>query len=144
MAWLAARGKPSKSILGTPKVLVAPKQPYRMNARNPYRRSAKGLLQFPISVFTGYPLIGTAFTALGQVSSTRVAKTAAKFQSHLTLEFHAVDLLGLTEDGLDSALRYNQISKSVLSGRKTSSRVFSAVSKSHKFERLDHLSSRFE
>ena len=144
MAWLAARGKPSKSILGTPKVLVAPRQPYRMSPRSPYRRSAKGLLQFPISVFTGYPLIGTAFTALGRASSTLIAQAATKFQSHMTLEFHAVDLLGLAEDGLDGRLAVQpDLKVSVERKKNIFKHVLSAVSESHQFERLDHLSSRF-
>ncbi len=144
MAWLAARGKPSKSILGTPKVLTAPRQPYRMDDRTPHKASGTGLLQFPISVFAGCPLIGTAFTVLGETASTMVAKAASKFQSHLTLEFHAVDLLGLREDGLDERLAVQPDLK-VSVNRKTDifKSVLKAVSTSHQFERLDRLTDRF-
>ncbi|MBU0554248.1 polysaccharide deacetylase family protein [Myxococcota bacterium] len=107
MGLMRLRGKRSRSILGDPRVLMAPRAPYTAALADPYRAARagepEGLRHYPISVALGAPLIGTAFTALGQRGALAALKVGLKRHPHLTLEFHAVDLLGL-EDGLDPAL----------------------------------------
>ena len=108
------RGVESKSILGSPALLLAPKQPYFSSESSPYRAQPKKGIphgkqfpQYPISVWWGCPLIGTAFTALGTLGSTMVCKRAVSSLpqwGHLTLEFHAADLLSISCDALDPAL----------------------------------------
>jgi hypothetical protein len=107
------RGKKSQSILGHPSILLAPRLPYRASGHNPYRRASlkeesivSSLPHFPISTHWGIPLIGTAFTALGQWSLPvcRHAASTLKQGQHLTLEFHAADLLSLADDALDPLL----------------------------------------
>lgn len=104
LGWMRLRGRESRSVLGDPRVLIAPRAPYVADREDPHGRGRDGLVQFPISVFAGVPLIGTAFTALGARASTAIAGLAARAGGHLTLEFHAADLLSLREDGLDPAL----------------------------------------
>lgn len=105
MGLMRLQGRESRSILGTPKVLLAPRSPYRMAADEPHARGgAEGLPQFPVSVAAGVPLIGTAFTALGPQPAELAAKAAVRLHTHLTIEFHAVDLLDLVEDALDPRL----------------------------------------
>ncbi len=103
MGLMGLRGRRSKSVLGSPQVLFAPRDPYPM-AANPHRRQAEGLVQYPISVALGVPLIGTAFTAMGQAATRAAVAVGLRTRRHLTVEFHAVDLMGLNEDGLDPML----------------------------------------
>ncbi len=142
MGAMRLRGRESRSVLGNARVLLAPSQPYEADAAEPHRRGL-GLQQFPISVSAGVPLIGTAFTALGRLASVSVTRAALATQGHLTLEFHAVDLLGLYDDGLDPALGVQPDLK-VPVGRKR--RVFravlEAVARRAQVERLDVLAER--
>ena len=102
---MSLRGMSSKSILGTPIALTAPRKPYRARLDNPYRSTIDlGLPEYPISLCGGFPLIGTAFTAVGERVSQVLTQLAARQQSHLTFEFHAVDLISMNEDELDPAL----------------------------------------
>jgi hypothetical protein len=73
---MAARGRPSQSVLGSARVLFAPRTPYRMDPEEPHTRG-DGLPQFPVTV---------------------------RLYAHVTVEFHAADLLSLDEDRLDPAL----------------------------------------
>ena len=99
------QGRDSKSLLGHPQCLLAPRRPYLASLENPYQAVREdGFDEFPISVLGGVPLIGTAFTAMGRLASTEVAAAAMRWHSHLTLEFHAADLLSLDEDGLPPQL----------------------------------------
>ena len=105
MGLMRLRGKISKSVLGHPACLLAPRHPYAASLNEPYRvAKGMGFREFPISVLGGIPLIGTAFTALGSLASLGVVKAAARTHSHLTLEFHAADLLSIDEDGLPKTL----------------------------------------
>jgi len=140
MKWLQFRGRPSKSILGTPRVLTAPRYPYAMSLDEPHQRSKNGPRQYPISVVAGVPLIGTAFTALGPTVSKTIARLALLHKGHLTLEFHAVDLLDLAEDGLDPSLAVQpDLRVSLERKRKTFHRVLGTIARVRQFERLDHL-----
>ncbi len=104
LGWMRLRGRESRSILGSPRVLVAPSDPYEMSSSNPHRRGLQGGIQYPVSVAAGVPLIGTAFTALGRGPSLAATQVGLRLRNHLTIEFHAVDLLGLDDDSLDPAL----------------------------------------
>ena len=106
-------GRKSQSILGSPKLLTAPHQPYLAGPRSPYRAALSSetqhLAHFPISVWWGLPLIGTLFALLGPRQSAWlgrcIARSLKRRPRHLTLEFHAADLLSLSEDELDPRLR---------------------------------------
>ena len=112
MGGMRLLGRRSQSVLGSPRLLTAPHQPYLAGPRSPYRaaRPDEGdeLAHFPIAVWCGLPLIGTLFTLLGVKRSrtlgTFVGRSLKRRPRHITLEFHAADLLGLTEDELDPAL----------------------------------------
>src|SRR5690606_5154912 len=67
------RGKASSSIVGSPRVLSAPRVPYR--AGEPYPRAGAGVLELPIQVTPALrlPFIGTSLTALGPLGARRLA-----------------------------------------------------------------------
>ena len=143
MGWLHLRRRPSASILGSPRVLVAPSEPYRMDAEEPHKAGSSAHVQFPIAVAAGVPLIGTAFTALRQSASVAVTEIALRLRKHLTIEFHAVDLMSLDDDGLDSRLAVQpDLKVSVAAKRGIFERILKRVAASTDVVRLDHLSNQ--
>ncbi len=137
LGWMRLRGRTSRSILGSPRVLAAPRAPYRADSAEPHRRGA-GLRQFPISVAAGIPLIGTAFTALGRLGSLAATVVGLRLQRHITIEFHAADLLGLYDDALDPALAMQpDLKVSVERKRRIFHAVLAAVRRDRPFVRLD-------
>lgn len=103
MGLMRLRGRRSKSVLVPPAFLTGPRTPYRINPVVPHRRGA-GMMEYPISVAAGVPLIGTAFTAMGRRASLTATALALRLNRHVTLEFHAADLLAVKDDGLDRRL----------------------------------------
>ncbi|MEE2645405.1 MAG: polysaccharide deacetylase family protein, partial [Myxococcota bacterium] len=142
MGWLRLRGRASGSLLGSPKILLAPRAPYRAAVDDPYRRG-EGLPHYPVSVCCGVPLIGTTFTALGTRLSRQLAKLSAQFNNHLTVEFHAADLLSIEDDQLDPALsKQPDLRVSVTKKEARFTALLTKLKESHRFERLDQLAGR--
>lgn len=144
MGLMRLRGRASKSLLGTPQALFAPRKPYLADCLMPYQKDAvTGISEFPISVMAGVPLIGTAFTALGAPLSKMIVRTALRAHEHLTLEFHAADLLCIHEDGLDPALSVQpDLSVSWLRKREIYAKTLKLVYEHASFKRLDELVER--
>lgn len=136
MGLMQLLGRESRSILGTPKVLIAPREPYRMDPEEPHARG-DGLPQFPVSVAAGVPLIGTAFTAMGERASVAAAELGVRMRHHLTLEFHAIDLMSLADDALAPELSVQpDLRVSVAQKRRIFESVLTAVGRRAKFVRL--------
>jgi len=104
MGWLRLRGRRSVAILDNPRVLLAPRLPYRPDLDRPERRGRAPLLELPMSVTPGarLPFIGT-FVVLAPWPMVRGAYARLRADTFLSLELHAVDLLG-PEDGLPGEL----------------------------------------
>lgn len=102
---IALRGRQSRSIVDTPKVLLAPTRPYRIGT--PYWRRGEGLLEIPVQVTRGLrlPFIGTSVTLAGPSRARLLAKMCVG-EPLVNLELHGIDVLG-AEDGLE-ALRPHQ------------------------------------
>jgi hypothetical protein len=101
MGAIAVRGRTSKSVLDTPRVLTAPADPYRIGAH--YTQRGEGLLELPIAVTSRasgqLPFIGTSVA----LSSERTARWLARRVAHRPLvnfELHGIDLCDAEEDGL--------------------------------------------
>lgn len=88
--WL--RGKTSKSIVGGPRALTAPIEPYHVG--RPYWQKGSGILELPIQVTPGLrlPFIGTNLTLLGPDLARRMARSLVG-RELINLELHGVDLL---------------------------------------------------
>jgi hypothetical protein len=99
IAAIAARGRSSRSIVDTPKVLLAPTRPYRVG--RPYWRRGEGLLEIPVQVTRGLrlPFIGTSVTLAGP-SRARVLAKMCIGEPLVNLELHGIDVLD-EGDGLE-------------------------------------------
>lgn len=102
---IALRGRTSRSIVDTPKVLLAPTEPYRVGT--PYHRRGNGLLEIPVQVTRGLrlPFIGTSVTLAGPSKARLLAKMCVG-DPLVNLELHGIDVLDAA-DGLE-ALRPHQ------------------------------------
>lgn len=139
MGLMRLRGRRSESVLVPPAFLLGPRAPYRIDPATPHRRG-DGLQEFPISVAAGVPLIGTAFTALGRRASVAATALGLRLNPHVTLEFHAADLLALDEDGLDPRLSVQpDLRVPVARKRRIFRDVLRYVAEHATVERLDRL-----
>jgi hypothetical protein len=105
LGWIRLRGRTSASLLDTPRVLLAPRGPYRPEVARPWRTGAAALIELPVSVtpVLRLPFIGS-FVVLSPELLLRAAYASLARGSFISLELHAVDLLG-PEDGLPETFR---------------------------------------
>jgi len=108
MGALKALGRPSRAILDSPRVLLAPIFPYRPALKQPYAKGDAPLKELPIAVapVTRVPFIGTFATLMPWplVSATYRAVSALPL---LNFELHAVDVLDVS-DGIPEQLARQQ------------------------------------
>ena len=97
-------GRESRSIVDTPMVLSAPRQPYRVG--RPYWKKGRGLLELPIQVTRGLrlPFFGTSITLASLGMGKRLAR-ACVGDSLVNLELHGIDVLD-QGDGLRSLAKH--------------------------------------
>lgn len=93
------RGRHSRSIISRPLDSLGPRTPYEQATPN------GSLMQLPITVLPGlrFPLIGTSLTMFGPQAVRPLAAVAAR-QDYLNIEFHALDLLDLTDPDVPADL----------------------------------------
>jgi peptidoglycan/xylan/chitin deacetylase (PgdA/CDA1 family) len=112
---MALKGRTSRSIVGSPAVLAAPRRPYRVG--RPYWRRGKRLLELPVQVTRGarLPFYGTSVTLGGPTVGRALARMCIG-EPLVNLELHGIDVLDAT-DGLQ-ALRPHQVDVRVPAVRK--------------------------
>ena len=105
MAAIRVTGRASGSILGSPKVLGAPRSPYRPAALAPYRRGDRPIVELPVTVTPALRLhvIGTMLVISPEWLRRRLVASALT-TSHFNLELHGIDLADATADGISPAL----------------------------------------
>jgi hypothetical protein len=120
---IAARGRKSRSIVDTPKVLLAPTRPYRIG--QPYWHRGTGLLEIPVQVtrILRLPFIGTSVTLAGPSRARTLAKMCVG-EPLVNLELHGIDVLDAA-DGLE-ALRPHQVDVRVAHAKKLEA-LFAAI-----------------
>jgi hypothetical protein len=96
MALLRARGRPSAAVLDRPRVLLAPRRPYRPRLDEPYAPGRGPLLELPVTTgLLGFPLIGTFVATLPRAS--RLLSFGTGQLPLVNLELHGLDLLDRTD-----------------------------------------------
>lgn len=111
LAWMRARGRHSASIVGSPRVLFAPTEPYRPARDWARPRGDRALVEIPIRVtrLLRVPVIGTTLALAGPRGGARVLVLGSGAVDTFNLELHAIDFLGV-EDGLaDVAARQREL-----------------------------------
>jgi peptidoglycan/xylan/chitin deacetylase (PgdA/CDA1 family) len=105
MGALRVAGRPSASILGSPRVLGAPRLPYHPAANAPYRRGDLPIVELPVTVTPWLRLhvIGTTLVIAPEWLRRRLVRSALG-TSHFNLELHGIDLADAGADGISPAL----------------------------------------
>jgi len=100
MAGQAVAGRESRAVLDRPRVLRAPRLPYRPDLAEPYQAGHASLVELPITVhpLTRVPVIGTTVTALPPLALGALWRGVARLP-FVNLELHAIDLLDATDVG---------------------------------------------
>ena len=99
MGGMRARGRESRSVLDTPRVLVAPHSPYRPGARwSDSRGKSRRFVELPVQVTRGarLPFIGTLLGVAGARGAQSLAR-ACLGEPLVNLELHAIDFLDASE-----------------------------------------------
>jgi peptidoglycan-N-acetylglucosamine deacetylase len=100
--------RPSAAHLDTPRVVLAPPQPYWPDPTDPYRRGSGQVLELPISTapWTRIPFIGT-FALVFPPLVVQAAYRSMRQTKLFNFELHALDLLD-QEDGIPAELAKRQ------------------------------------
>lgn len=108
MAALAVAGRPSRAVLDTPAVLLAPRTPYHPDLARPYRRGGAALLELPVAVspLARVPFIGT-FATVAPWPLVELTFRRLRFDPLFNFELHAIDVLDAS-DGIPPALARQQ------------------------------------
>lgn len=108
MGALQALGRPSRAILDSPRVLLAPRGPYRPSLEAPYARGSAPLLELPMAVapLTRLPFIGTFATTMPWPLVEATFRTLSR-DLLFNFELHAVDVLD-ESDGVPAVLTRQQ------------------------------------
>ncbi len=103
MGGMRLRGRTSRSILDTPRVLGAPRRPYRPGRRW-YQRGERPFVELPVQVtpFLGLPFFGTSIGLGGPAVARALARQCAG-EPLVDLELHLIDFLDAS-DGLEGLL----------------------------------------
>ena len=95
----------SRSILGGPQVLAAPRRPYHPHPKAYWRTGKRRLWELPISTspVLRFPFLGSFITMMGEGFFPYLF-SMLKSQPCLVLEFHGMDFMDGWADGLEAEL----------------------------------------
>jgi len=108
MGVLAALRRPSRAVLDSPAVLLAPRTPYRPSLDAPYSRGDSALIELPMAVapVTRLPFIGTFATTMPWPLVEATFRTLRR-DTLFNFELHAIDVLDAS-DGVPRELARQQ------------------------------------
>lgn len=108
MGALSLLGRPSRAILDSPRVLLAPRTPYRPSLEAPYSRGDAKLVELPMAVapLTRLPFIGTFATSAPWLLVEATFRSLRR-DALFNFELHALDVLDET-DGVPRELSRQQ------------------------------------
>jgi peptidoglycan/xylan/chitin deacetylase (PgdA/CDA1 family) len=102
---MRAFGRPSGSTLGDPRVLTAPRAPYRPAPGAPYRAGTLDIVELPLAVtpVARLPVIGTSLVTAPAWLRRHLVDVALR-ASFFNLELHGIDLADADGDEIPPAL----------------------------------------
>lgn len=105
MGLMRARGRPSGSVLASPRMLAAPRVPYRPAAGAPYRRGRLEIVELPMTVTprARLPVFGTSLVTAPEWLRRRLVASALR-EPFVNLELHGIDLCDAGADEIPPAL----------------------------------------
>lgn len=105
MTGLRLVGRKSGAVLGDPRGLLAPAEPYRPDAQAPWRRGQASVVELPIAVTPGLrvPAIGTSLLLAPTPLRARFLEQM-RGRDFFNLELHGIDLVDADLDGIPSVL----------------------------------------
>jgi peptidoglycan-N-acetylglucosamine deacetylase len=105
MGLMQLLGRKSGSILGSPRVVMAPRRPYRPAAGAPYRAGELDIVELPMAVtpLLRWPVIGTSLITAPNWLRRRLVAAALR-APFFNLELHGIDLCDAGADEIPAAL----------------------------------------
>ena len=105
MGLMQIAGRRSGSFLGSPRVVLAPRGPYRPSAGAPYREGELDIVELPMAVtpWLRWPVIGTSLITAPAWLRRRLVAAALR-EPFFNLELHGIDLCDAVADQVPSAL----------------------------------------
>lgn len=109
MAGMFLRGRRSGSVMGDPRALLCPADPYRPDPELPWRRGQGPLVELPVAVmpWTRFPAIGT-FIAVNPPALRRAMLAQMRRRPLFNLELHGIDLADAIADRIPTELAGRQ------------------------------------
>jgi hypothetical protein len=103
-----ALGQGSRAILGSPRMALSPRHPYRPG-RDPYSEGTRALVELPIAVATRarLPVTGASLVLAPEALRRRMVRSLVR-QPVVVLNLHAMDLLDPMTDRLPPPLAARQ------------------------------------
>ncbi len=109
MAGMALRGRSSGAVVSDPRGLLAPIEPYRPDAAQPWLRGGAPLAELPVAMlrYSRVPVIGTLFAA-GPTWLRRHALERISRRRFFNFELHGIDLADAVRDSIPTELAGRQ------------------------------------
>jgi peptidoglycan-N-acetylglucosamine deacetylase len=108
MAAMTIAGRRTRAVLDRPRVLLAPREPYRPSRSEPYARGDLPVVELPLTTgLLGFPLIGTSVASLPRLARLALAGTGRL--PLFNLELHGVDLLDASDASAALAARQRDL-----------------------------------
>ena len=109
MAGMSMRGRNSGAVLGDPRCLLAPTDPYRPDAKEPWKKGQCPVVELPVAVlpYSRLPAIGTLVAAGPRWLRGHLMKAMCK-RSFFNFELHGIDLADAIADRIPTVLAGRQ------------------------------------
>lgn len=105
MGAMSLAGRRSGSVMGNPRALIAPIDPYRPDPAAPWRRGQASLVELPVSVTQRLriPAIGTSLLLAPTALRARLLESV-RDRGFFNFELHGIDLIDADQDGIPGEL----------------------------------------
>jgi hypothetical protein len=109
MAGMSVRGRASGAVIGDPRCLLSPAEPYRPDPVEPWRRGQGPVIELPVAVlpWSRLPAIGTMVAVSPEWLRQRLLQGIAA-RPFFNFELHGIDLADAIEDRIPTELAGRQ------------------------------------